>query len=220
MRCPSCGGLNPRDARWCGQCLERFPEHAAAPARAVEVPSLPRPVERESRGGASSDVGGPFMVTGTEVAWRCPNCETQNPVGAPMCAVCATPFADVMEAGNPERPTRDPGTAALISLFFPGAGHAYVGLWGQAVARGVISTWVVAVALVSAVQGGSTAIAVVFGLASFALWVVSAHDAYREAANEGGLTILKSRQFLYVVLGLLTMLMALVFTAALRTTAG
>ena len=47
-RCPHCGGSNPVDAEWCGQCLERFtpkpapePEPAAASAPAQVAPAAP-----------------------------------------------------------------------------------------------------------------------------------------------------------------------------------
>jgi hypothetical protein len=79
---------------------------------------------------------------------------------------------------------RDPGTVTLMSLFFPGAGHAYLGLWPQAIARGVIG------ALVG--------------------WALSAHDAYREATGRRYAVILKDRGFLFVVLGILLLLTAMV----------
>jgi hypothetical protein len=120
---------------------------------------------------------------------------------------------------KPERPQRDPGMAAMLSLLFPGAGHGYQGLWGEAVARAVLSTWVVFVAAVSLWEGarlGSRLVALVFASAAAALWAIAAHDAYREARNETGQVILRARGFLYVVLALLVTLLVLLTVGGLR----
>jgi hypothetical protein len=109
--------------------------------------------------------------------------------------------------------------AAMLSLFFPGAGHGYLGLWGQAVARTVLSLWVLFVVLVSVLQrgqAGSAMIGFVFGVAATGLWAASAHDAYREARREPSLVLLKGKVFLYLVLGLLALLMLLLVSSGLR----
>lgn len=160
---------------------------------------------------------GAFTVKGDAVVWTCARCETENDLDDSTCTVCGAPFAATLREPEPERPARDAGTAALCSLFLPGAGHAYLGLWGQGVARAVISIWVVAVVLFTAAQGGpSTLIAVLFGLVAFALWGIAAHDAYREANGETGLVILKQHYFLYLVLGLLFVLILLIVILGLR----
>lgn len=107
--------------------------------------------------------------------------------------------------------------AAMVSLFLPGAGHAYLGLWGQAVARAVITLWIFFVLLISLLQRGpsSARVAVVFGVAATALWAVAAHDAYREAREEQGLVLLKGKVFLYTVLGLLVLLVVLLMSSGL-----
>jgi hypothetical protein len=145
-------------------------------------------------------------------------CEHENPFESMICAMCGAPFAAVMKEPEAIRPHRDPGMVALLSLLFPGAGHAYMGLWAQAVSRAVVVVWTIAVTLLAGVQGGSGSapMAVVFGLATLALWVVTAHDAFREAGDEKGMVILKSRTFLYVVIGLLALLFVLVFSAAVN----
>lgn len=107
---------------------------------------------------------------------------------------------------------------ALVSLFMPGAGHAYLGMWGQAIARGAISIWVVFTALIGAIQG-SVMLGVVFGTAAVALWAVAAHDAYREASGAPSAVLLKGRIFLYVVLGLLLLLMVMLFLGAMQARA-
>jgi hypothetical protein len=111
---------------------------------------------------------------------------------------------------------------ALVSLFFPGAGHAYIGMWGQAVARGVISLWVVATSIFAAVQGAtqSMIIAIVFGAVSFGLWLVSAHDAYREAQNQKSAVLLKDKLFLYLVMSLLLLSVIMVFSLATGARSG
>ena len=248
-RCPHCGGLNPVNADWCGQCHERFtPKPAPAPVAAAPATSVPArgtaeepqvdvaallagikaPPAEESEAPArpaappppASAVGsthGNFTVREHGVVWTCSRCDAENPLDQQVCAVCGTSLAEVVKPKE-NRPERDPGTAALFSLFFPGAGHGYLGLWGQAIARGVLHAWVLFVVLVAVFQRGpgSAPVGVVFGLAATALWGVSAHDAYREARHESSQVLLKGKVFLYLVLGLLVLLMVLLMSSGLR----
>jgi hypothetical protein len=224
IRCPSCGAINRAGADWCGQCLKRFTAPPAPPpARAVpEAPSegvpevaAPQPAT-EMPGAAQPTRRGAFTVIGRKVTWTCARCETVNDINQTLCPVCGATLADTVRPDEPRIKERDPGTVAMYSLFFPGAGHAYLGLWGQAIARTVLSLWVVTVALYTAVQGGSSrVIAVIFALAAFALWAIAAHDAYREATSDARSVILKPRMFLYVTLGLLGLLFVLIVLAAI-----
>lgn len=234
IRCPSCGGLNPAEAEWCGQCLQRFAartpppppppppgaETQGAEEPGAEVSGAEVPGTRTSPAPAATatlPVGrtsGAFTVTEAGIVWTCSRCEAVNALDASVCEVCGARFADVIRPPE-EGPGRDPNTVALYSLFFPGAGHWYIGQKGQAVARGVLSVWVVLVALLAAI-GGSTLIAVVFGIVATALWVAAAHDAYREARKESALVLLKGRAFLYLVLGLLLLMVILLVTAGVQ----
>jgi hypothetical protein len=160
---------------------------------------------------------GNFRSTDDGILWRCTSCDTENRLEEPACTVCGTAFAEAMRPPAADRPQRDPGTTALVSLFFPGAGHAYLGLWPQAIARAVVSVWVVLMALFFAIGGksGSTAVAVLYGAAAFGLWMTAAHDAFREANGEPNQVLLQGRRFTYLVLGLLMLLLASLFLAAL-----
>jgi hypothetical protein len=251
-RCPSCGGLNPADADWCGQCLRRFtapPAPAPAPVSQPVVqevapvaesvpPVADAPIVDSAYASYIDDekaaemapapaiapppeaVGtkrGAFTVTETGIMWTCKACETDNPLALQVCSVCGTEFAASMKEKTETKVERDPGTVAMFSLFMPGAGHAYMGMWGQAIARAILSIWVVFTALMGAVQkGGSPIIVAVFGLASVALWLLAAHDSYREAQNDPKAVILKGRAFMYVVLGLLMVLIVLLMGAGLK----
>jgi hypothetical protein len=157
---------------------------------------------------------GAFTITETGIVWTCSRCETVNPLDASVCTVCGTTFAAVIRPPE-DRPERDPNTVALYSLFFPGAGHWYLELKGQAVARGVLSLWVVAVAVLAAIAG-STLMGVVFAAVALVLWIAAAHDAYREARNEPSMVLLKGRVFLYLVLGLLLLMVVLLVAAGLQ----
>ncbi len=207
MRCANCGGLNPVEAEWCGQCFEKFgaapgspPVAGGTPARVVRGPAG-APDDADVHGGR-----GPFVVTAEEILWQCAICGQSHPLHADRCSVCGAAFADVLRS-EPERPQRDPNTAALLSLFLPGAGHGYVGLWGQAVARGVLSAFSVMAFLVTASSGGnSMPIAMVFGAVAFGVWAAAAHDAYREATGDGDQVLLTGKRVLYLVLGLLALL--------------
>ena len=109
-------------------------------------------------------------------------------------------------------PERDPNTTVLVSFVYPGAGFAYLRRWPEAIGRGVVGTFAIAVAVIAGIFGtGSTAaiIGVVYGFATFAIWAVSSHDAYRVAQHQEALVILKPRVLLYVLLGLLTLFLVL-----------
>ena len=157
---------------------------------------------------------GAFRISETGISWTCSRCETVNPLDASVCSVCGTTFADVIRPPD-DRPERDPNTVAMYSLFFPGAGHWYLGLTGQAVARGVLSVWVVLVAILAAIAG-SMLMGVVFGLVALGLWIAAAHDAYREARHESAAVILRGRTFLYLVLGLLLLMVVLLVAAGVQ----
>jgi hypothetical protein len=181
--------------------------HAPA-GRAPKEPEVEAVIEGEK---------GAIEIKGREITWTCSRCETVNGFERNICEVCGATFAEVLKEPDEEKPKRDPNTVALISLFFPGAGHAFLGMWGQAVARGIISMWVVATAIFAAAQGAtqSMVMAVVFGLMSFGLWGVSAHDAYREAQGRKSAVLLRDKLFLYVVLGLLLLSVIMVFSLAI-----
>lgn len=217
-RCPSCGAKNAPDAEWCGQCLERF--EAPPPP-----PPPPPPPAAPSRGPEATGDGpmvkpgvqrGGFRSTEDGILWRCSSCDAENRLEEPACTVCGTPFAQSMKPPAPERPARDPGMTAMLSLFFPGAGHAALGMWPQAIARAVVNLWALSMALFFAVagQGSARAVALVYAAAAFALWGASSHDAYREAKGETRDVLLYGRRFTYVVLGLLVLLLTSIFLLA------
>lgn len=234
-RCPACGGLNRADSDWCGQCFAPLatPESTPAPTAAVPPDSTIRPGgrraediqpipglgERQADPGPRGDI---FSVEeGGGISWQCAQCATTNSLDADACIACGTSFVTTMKPVEPMRAEPDPGTAAMLSLFMPGAGHGYLGLWGQAVARGVLGLWVSGIVLLAGLQNGagSGLIAVVFGAASFGLWIVTAHDAYREASHDPRAVILKGRTFLFTVLALLVMLLGMLVASGLRASA-
>jgi len=162
---------------------------------------------------------GAFAIAGDEISWTCDRCDTDNELSAPACRVCGTRFGAAPQPSIVV--TRDPNNVAMLSLFFPGAGHAYLGMWAQAIARAALTIWVLAVVLVAALQKGvpgSGSIVVIFGATAFALWGLTAHDAYREASNDPSGVILRPRIFLYLTIGLLFALFASVMAAVINAT--
>ena len=234
--CGQCFSRPPRDEPAEASSDEAAAQTAPGPSRAAPASleeallqvakNRSRSPATEPRAGALSVAQGPperpvqrgaFTVAGDGITWTCRQCDATNDLSQSSCAVCGTEFAEVLREPAPERPARDPGTAALISLFFPGAGHAYLGHWGQAIARGAVSAWVGLVVFFAALQGGPGAVPtlVAFGVAAFCLWAVSAHDSYRAAAGEDSAALLKNKHFLFLVLGLLGMQIGLLFLGAL-----
>lgn len=240
-RCPSCGATNPVGAAWCGQCLRRFappaapaepPAAAPSPAagasaaakatapgaRAAETPGAVGVSERFVPDAGRAATGGPFVVSDEGITWKCARCGTDNDLSHYVCDVCGATFGDLVREPPPERPKKDAGTAALVSLFMPGAGHGYLGMWGHAVARALVFLWLALVIFIAARQRGVTgsiALAGVFMVAAFGWWVAAAHDAYREASDQSALVLLKGRHFLFVVLGLLVLLVVMMLPAIL-----
>lgn len=187
------------------------------PAKATH--SIPALDEGRADPGPRGDV---FRVEeGGRVSWQCSQCATINSLDADACTACGTSFVAAMKPAEPAGPERDPGTATMLSLFMPGAGHAYLGMWGQAVARAILGLWVSGIVLLAGFQdgAGSGLIAIVFGAASFGLWIVTAHDAYREASHDPGAVILKGRTFLFTVLALLVILLGMLVASGLRASA-
>lgn len=220
LRCPQCGALNLPNAQWCGQCLARFvaPEPpAAAPApetsaRHATQTATAAPPSEARRSGA-------FVVDDQGVGWTCPRCEARVSLDEPACSVCGATLADVLRPSEPPRPERDPNNTALYSLFLPGAGHAYLGLWGQAAARALVSLWVMGVMAMTAAQTGWGVLPMLFGLMSVGLWGVTAHDAYREARRESDSVLLKQRHFLFLVMAILALMMMALVVGGLQARA-
>ncbi|MGH2702060.1 MAG: hypothetical protein ACRDJ2_09840 [Actinomycetota bacterium] len=225
VRCPNCGGLNRAGAEWCGQCLDRFappsgPVGVSAPSPQSAIGAPPPPPPPPGFTAPQPTVSSGAITVGKDgITWTCKECDTANPFDAQECSVCGTPFGALLREPEPERPTRDPNAVALISLFFPGAGHGYLGLWGQAIARAIVSAWVMLVTIVAGVQGGVGFMTFLFGAIAFGLWLVAAHDAYREATGATGEVLLKNGYFLWVVLGILALMMGMFVMQALQANA-
>jgi ribosomal protein L40E len=241
-RCPNCSALNPESAEWCNQCLERFPvpvEEQPAPEVAPVTPEAPTEMppgdrvaatavaEPAATGDGSEQAAtaakavkesGSFRISEDGITWICSVCDAENPIDALTCSVCGTTFARAIQPQEASTVHGDPGNAALYSLFLPGAGHAYLGLWPQAVARAVLSTWVVGIVVLAVIAkgAGSTLVAITFGVVAFGLWLVAAHDAYREARHEPTQVLLRGRIFVYLVMGLLGLLFLMLVTTILR----
>lgn len=247
ITCPNCGGLNPQGAQWCSLCYTRFvePEPPPPPPGSIvspgpALPSVPIPAgssplaETAAAAPTAPAVGplpappdpekvgltrGAFTVTELGVMWTCSVCGAQNMLDNQSCTVCGTRFAELVEPKEINRVERDPAKTTLVSFAFPGAGHAYLGMWGQAVARAVLGLWLLMVVFITGIQEGvpgSAAISIVFGLASLGLWAVSSHDAYQEAKGASGAVLLRGKVFFYAVLGLLGLLIFMMMPAIFR----
>ena len=188
------------------------PSEAEAALGVIGRPAAPKVVPRKSTNGI-------FTVTGDRIEWTCSRCGTVSDIEDGVCPICGASLNDALRPSQSDRPTRDPNNAALLSLFLPGAGHAYVGLWGQAIARAVISVWLAAVVLLMGAQG-SGGMALLFGLVAAVLWGITAHDAHREATGKPNAIILKPRYFLFFVLGTMGLVMALLLLQGLSRVSG
>ena len=164
---------------------------------------------------ASHGERGAFQVSEEGIKWVCGTCGKSNSLEMSACDVCGSTFADTVRPKR-ERVHVEPATATLFSLFFPGAGHAKMGMWGQAIARGVLQFWILLVTTIGLLDKkvpGSLLMASIFGFVALVLWLVSAHDAFREASDQPGMVLLRGRRFLYLVLGLMALLFVVMLIA-------
>lgn len=238
-RCPNCGGLVGADAEWCTQCFTRLDQATApaeeqapegqpvvgagaprAPAAVPGVPArTPTPVGAPAAGGTPSIV----RAKGEEIVWDCSECGTENPIEAKLCSACGTPFGAALH--EPEKlPDVDPGRAAMVSLFFPGAGHYIAGRKGEGFARGIIFTFSIIMGLASfgAVRSGSRGanllLMVISLMAAAGLYITSTADAGRAARGEKQL--LSMRALLYLAVGLIFTAVALLTFSATSARGG
>ena len=200
-------GAEPQPVRQPEPEPQANPLDASTPVSALG-PGTGAPPEDEGIAVDPASVGtkrGAFEVTEEGIQWTCRVCDSKNPIELLVCSACGSPFAETVREQRADQIEGDPNNAALYSLFFPGAGHGYLGLWGDAVARAVVSLFAITVTLV-AFLGQAPLVAAVFGLLSFALWVVAAHDAYREASHQSNQTLIKTRHYGFLMLGILALL--------------
>jgi hypothetical protein len=189
------------------------PGHSEAPLQNESNPNM-------TAMSPQSPADGKAFLVGTDgIRWACKKCETVNSIETDVCSVCGMSFADLLRPPAPDKPKRDPNTVALISLFWPGAGHGYIGQWGQAIARGVMSFLMLAVTAVSFAQGGAGGMATIFGGIAFSFWAVAAHDSFQEASNAPNKVILRPKYFLWFVLGVLMLMVGSILVQGLEASA-
>ena len=191
LRCPSCGALVSADADWCGQCFASM-----RPAPEAEAP--PRTIDAESQREPTNAA----LVASREPFWPCSVCGAANPIALDVCAVCGTPFAQVMRTPA-DRPRVDPRDAVIRSLIFPGLGHRAVGRPVDGLARGVlfVVTFGLGILLaIAAARSGALVVAfVLFLVAGIGVYVMSAIEAQRLA--NGGSLLVPTNVLMWVVVG-------------------
>jgi hypothetical protein len=199
-RCPTCGGLVAPDAEWCGQCYAPIVRAGSGPPTSVGSAS------RSPTAPGVGSGGGSVGVEGGRASWTCPVCDERNPIDAPACRTCQTPFARLFETPA-DRAEVDPSAATRWSLLFPGLGHWKAGLRFDAVARIVLFAWTLGTVLVILLSrpeagglGRATPILLLYAVAAAATYAESAVDARRAAA--GADPLVPSRVLLWASAGL------------------
>ncbi|HZB04848.1 MAG TPA: Ran-binding zinc finger domain-containing protein [Actinomycetota bacterium] len=153
--------------------------------------------------------------------WECPACQTENPIEAPACRVCGTPFARLLEEER-RGPALEPGRAVSRSLLFPGLGHAAAGRGAEGLARAVVFGYTLAIVVTVLVMrsgegfGPFLPLVLISAAAGIALYALSAVDAGRLARGEQ--QVLSSRALLYGAVGL--MLVTIVILVIVGTRVG
>jgi hypothetical protein len=245
-RCPNCGGLVTADADWCGQCFAPLRPRAQSeaqprpsereepdrpvtptvprPSEAAEspppsTPAVPRPSEQASGPGGVSAI----RVEGDRVVWRCPRCDTENPIEASACSSCGAPFGKLFE-DQTQRPSVPAGRAVRLSLLFPGLGHAALGRGAEGLARGVAFAYAAAtVVTILVMRAGSglgpfLALFLLSAMAAAVFYGLAALDAGRAASGES--PILSSRGLLYGASGLILLTVVVLVITGIRASRG
>jgi double zinc ribbon protein len=196
-RCPNCQALVSADAEWCGQCFTSL--------RAPEPEPDPQPAPSGAPTAGTLTAGRTGAAT-----WPCPTCGTDNPIELDVCAVCGTPFAQLLRQEE-DRPTVSPRDAFLWSLTFPGVGHAKIGRAADGIARGTLFVLTFGLALVIVLSGVSTppvfAVVVLLLLSAMVIYLGSAAEAYRMA--EGGSPFVSARTLLWATVALIMVAVSL-----------
>jgi len=181
VRCPECGANNPAAAGWCGQCLRRFDD-------ATESQPQHKPEHSERRSPLRHAAGGPVVQAreGEEPAWKCPACDTENPLSSDKCARCGSPFTSFFAPPAVEnRPRASRRAAVVYSAIVPGAGHWAYRQQAPAIARGLLYIWSVGIAILLLARPPAAGRALVrgigacFALAAAGLWLLSILEVMR-----------------------------------------
>jgi hypothetical protein len=213
-RCPNCGALVAEDAEWCGQCYQPLRREEPATATAAAADGSARP----SIGLVETPGGGSVEVEDGKASWTCPVCGETNAIEVAVCGVCQTPFTRLFVEPEPP-PAIAPDRAAIWSLVFPGLGHWQLRRKADAVARFVLFGWTFGALLILVVSrfgkgslGGTLPLVALFGGSAFAIYVLSALDAYRIAGGED--PVVSSRVLLWAsaALVVLSVLIATITT--------
>jgi hypothetical protein len=186
------------DAEWCGQCFTSLREPEPEPATA----SPPPPSEPAAAPGSAAAARPAF--------WPCTVCGAENPIALDVCATCGTPFATVMRGAA--RRSVDPAAARKRSLLLPGAGHAVLGYPMDGFARGAVFVLSAAIALFLLLTVPHTALLLLavglLAAAAVGVYVLSLAETTQLSA--GGGLIVPSRVLLWVAVGLMFLVVAVI----------
>jgi hypothetical protein len=149
MYCQYCGSAISDDAQPCESCGRRQPaiQNPRAGAASLTVSpsaslqkrqaeSFPLAVGNES--DYCNEPGGPSLASDAQM--RCPFCRELILAGAKKCRHCGEFLSQSLRQSRmpPAQPPQqfwNPGIAAVLSLFVPGAGQMYKGQVGAGIAR-------------------------------------------------------------------------------------
>lgn len=212
MRCPACDARNPDDATWCGQCFAPLGMPAAAETAAspAEAPAAgPGPEDRSHTRPAAAGSDRPELRRqGDAVEWRCPTCETWNPIDDDRCMSCGRTFVSGFDAPAPhDAATTAPvseTTVVLLSALLPGAGHIAAGRVATGIARALTYVvWLVGGVLLlreASGTGASVLPAAPLLVGALVVWGLSGVDALHLARHEHR-ELLGPRTLLWLVVG-------------------
>lgn len=239
-RCPWCGAHNPHEARWCGQCLQRFDAGGSPPDRTgtrtrAAAPSGPDP--RAPPPGSPESGGFPVVPPVPSSGDDAPDAEPDRGVrtgvdtGAFLtdggtvrwrCAACeAVNDLDVLVCATcgtalaaRDRPEVDWDLARRRAVLAPGLGHLTAGHAATGWARLLLGVVWLLGALGLLMTGGTAALAPALALlvGVGVLWVGSVVDVARLA--RGHRELLVPRALLWLVVGVLVVVLLTLFARA------
>jgi ribosomal protein L40E len=218
VNCPECSAYNPEQATFCSLCHTNFAARAAVELEATLPPDAGPPTP----GASATAQHGRFRKTDEGFDWRCERCQQWSPLQDATCRVCAEPFQEAFAEQKPQ-PIPDASDAMVLALtaLLPGLGHIATGRTGIGVSRLMLYVvFALGAALLQsqAAQTTASALAVIpLALGALVVWLSTMLDA-RNVTVGSERTVLPSRAYLWLLVGVFVLTLGSAMPAVLRAT--
>ncbi|MBW3659247.1 MAG: zinc finger Ran-binding domain-containing protein [Actinobacteria bacterium] len=183
----------------------------------------PVPAGDTSRPSPATSSDGRLRRTEEGLDWRCPACETWNPIERHTCVSCGAAFTRAFARGDDEAATPEVTEPVAVgaSLLLPGLGHVLLGRTPAGALRMILYvTWLLGgLVLLRAAAGSGQPVlpAIPLLLGAMVVLVASVIEVQRTVAG-ADTVLLTARITLWLVVAVLGALMLSFFAATMAVT--